>query len=97
MARCMHYLKAVEAAGTDDGRQGASPKMRELPINDFMTENGSSREDGRVDARHVPVPGEDAGRIEVAVGLLQACSRPSPADQAFRPLSEGECPLVKKG
>ena len=42
-----HYLKAVQAAGTD----AAAPvmaKMRETPINDFMTTNGSLRIDGRV-------------------------------------------------
>ena len=42
-----HYLKAVQAAGTD----AAGPvmaRMREMPVNDFMTRNGRVREDGRV-------------------------------------------------
>ena len=42
-----HYLKAIKAAGTDDGPKVVA-KMREMPINDFMTKNGKLREDGRV-------------------------------------------------
>ncbi|MFC7539387.1 ABC transporter substrate-binding protein [Siccirubricoccus deserti] len=42
-----HYLKAVEAAGTD-ATIPVMAKMRELPINDFMTSGGRIRADGRV-------------------------------------------------
>jgi branched-chain amino acid transport system substrate-binding protein len=42
-----HYLKAVEAAGTLDGPTVAA-KMREMPVNDFMTKNGRIRQDGRL-------------------------------------------------
>ena len=43
----LHYLKAVQAAGTDEAK-AVMAKMKELPINDFMTKNGQVREDGRV-------------------------------------------------
>ena len=43
----MHYLNAIKAAGTD-GSEAVIKKMHETPINDFMTENGRVREDGRV-------------------------------------------------
>mgnify|MGYP003497489174 FL=1 len=43
----MHYLKAVEAAGTDDA-DAVMKKMRELPINDFFAKGGKIREDGRM-------------------------------------------------
>src|SRR5436190_2630450 len=43
----LHYLKAVQAAGTDDAK-AVMAKMRELPINDVMTKNGKLREDGRL-------------------------------------------------
>src|SRR5215831_18034538 len=43
----MHYLKAVGAAGTLDGPTVAA-KMRQMPVNDFMTRNGKIREDGRL-------------------------------------------------
>lgn len=42
----MHYLKAVEAAGTPDGPTVAG-KMREMPVNDFMTKS-RIRQDGRL-------------------------------------------------
>jgi branched-chain amino acid transport system substrate-binding protein len=43
----MDHLRAVEAAGTLDGPTVAT-KMRELPVNDFMTRNGKIRQDGRL-------------------------------------------------
>ena len=43
----MHYLKAVQAAGTDNGNT-VMARMKAMPINDFMTHNGKIREDGRV-------------------------------------------------
>ena len=43
----MHYLNAVKAAGTD-ASEAVLKKMHDTPINDFMTENGRIREDGRV-------------------------------------------------
>src|SRR5690242_9581039 len=42
-----HYLKAVQAAGTDDAK-AVMAKMREIPVNDVMTKNGKLREDGRL-------------------------------------------------
>jgi branched-chain amino acid transport system substrate-binding protein len=43
----MHYLKAVQAAGTDEGKVVAA-KMKELPIKDMFARNGKVREDGRL-------------------------------------------------
>ncbi|HEV7547118.1 MAG TPA: ABC transporter substrate-binding protein, partial [Reyranella sp.] len=43
----LHYLKAVQAAGTDEPK-AVMAKMRELPVNDVMTKNGKLREDGRL-------------------------------------------------
>lgn len=43
----MHYLKAVKAAGTKEAK-AVMAKMKEMPINDFMTKNGTIRQDGRV-------------------------------------------------
>lgn len=42
-----HYLKAVQAAGTDE-TQAVMEKMRSTPINDFFVKNGQIREDGRM-------------------------------------------------
>lgn len=43
----MHYLKAVKEAGTDEAH-AVMAKMKSIPVNDFMTKNGSIREDGRM-------------------------------------------------
>src|SRR3954465_9138766 len=44
----LHYLKAVQAAGTDD-HKAVMAKMREMPVNDAMTKNGKLREYGRLE------------------------------------------------
>jgi branched-chain amino acid transport system substrate-binding protein len=46
------------------------------------------------DPRHVPVPGQDPGRIQGPVGLPEAAVG-DPAQQAFRPM-DAACPLVKQ-
>jgi branched-chain amino acid transport system substrate-binding protein len=43
----MHYLNAIKAIGSDDGLTVVK-KMKETPINDFMTKNGKILENGRV-------------------------------------------------
>jgi len=42
-----HYLKAVQAAGTDDS-DAVLAKMRELPVNDMMVRNGKLLENNRM-------------------------------------------------
>jgi branched-chain amino acid transport system substrate-binding protein len=90
-----HYLKAIEAAKTDEPK-AVMAKMRELPINDFMTKNGKLREDGRVMRDmylfQVKAPSESKYQYDYYKQLAVI-----PAEQAYRPLSESECPLVKKG
>jgi branched-chain amino acid transport system substrate-binding protein len=90
-----HYLKAIEAANSIDGKTVVA-KMRELPINDFMTKNGKLREDGRVLRDmylfEVKAPADSKYPFDYYKQLATI-----PADQAFRPLGESECPLVKKG
>lgn len=88
----MHYLKAIEAAGTDQ-TSAVLAKIRQLPVNDFMTTNGRVREDGRMMRdmylMEVKKPEESNGKWD----LLKVVATIS-ADDAFRPLSEGGCPLV---
>ena len=90
-----HYLKAVAATGTDE-TTAVMAKMRELPVNDFMTKNGKIREDGRLVREmyvfEVKKPSEsqypwDYYKLKATI----------PADQAYLPLSRSSCPLVKKG
>lgn len=90
----MHYLKAVAAAGTLDA-QTVMAKMREMPINDFFAHNGHIRIDGRMVhdmyLAEVKKPSESKGPWDF-YKILETI----PGDQAFRPLSESACPLVKK-
>ena len=92
-AGVLHYLKAVDAAKTDDGSKVVA-KMKELPTDDPLFGKGSIRVDGRkihpaylVEAKK---PSESKGDWD-----LYKIRATIPADQAFRPLKDGECPLVK--
>lgn len=88
----LHYLKAVNAAGTDDG-PAVVRKMKEIPINDFFTKNGTVREDGRVIRDiylfQVKTPSESKGKYDY-YKLVDTV----PGEQAFRPLNEGGCPMT---
>jgi len=90
----LHYLKAVKAAGTDEAK-AVMAKMKEMPINDFMTRNGRIRVDGRVIRdmylMQAKTPEESKGEWDLAKIVATI-----PGDQAFRPLNEGGCPLVTK-
>jgi branched-chain amino acid transport system substrate-binding protein len=88
-----HYLKAVQAAGSTDP-DTVMAKMREMPIDDFMTHHGKLRIDGRVlrdmYLYEVKQPSESKYPWDY-FKLLQTI----PADEAFRPLDEGGCPLAR--
>ena len=89
----MHYLKAIDATGTDDTAK-VMAQMKATPINDFFTRNGRIREDGRMVhdmyLLEVKKPEESKGEWDLYKLLATV-----PADQAFRPLDKGGCPLVK--
>jgi branched-chain amino acid transport system substrate-binding protein len=89
----LHYLKAVEALKSDDGTKVIA-KMKEMPTDDPLFGKGSIRADGRklhpAYLVEVKKPSESKGpwdyyKIRATI----------PADQAFRPLKDGDCPLVK--
>lgn len=91
----LHYLKAVQAAGTDEAG-AVMAKMKSTAINDLFATNGRIREDGRMVhdmyLAQVKTPAEskspwDYFKIKAVI----------PAEQAFQPLSKSACPLVKKG
>jgi branched-chain amino acid transport system substrate-binding protein len=88
----LHYLKAIEAAKTDEAKAVVS-KMKALPINDFFTKQGSVREDGRVMRNlylfQVKKPSESRYKYDY-YKLIDTI----PPEKAFRPLSEGNCPLI---
>ncbi|WP_037457121.1 ABC transporter substrate-binding protein [Skermanella stibiiresistens] len=89
-----HYLKAVEAAGTDEGKVVAA-KMKELPIKDMFARNGKVREDGRLVhdmyLARVKKPSESKKPWD-----YYEIVRTIPGDEAYLPLAQSPCPLVKK-
>ena len=89
-----HYLKAVKAAGTDDTKK-VMTQMKKMPINDFFAKNGQIREDGRMVhdmyLMQVKKPADsnypwDYYHVRQTI----------PAAEAFQPLAQSRCPLVKK-
>jgi branched-chain amino acid transport system substrate-binding protein len=88
-----HYLMAVKALGSKDPDK-VMAKMRETPINDFMTKNGKLRIDGRVirDMYLLEVKKPEQSKYPWDyVKVVETV----PGDQAYRPLDKGGCPLVK--
>jgi branched-chain amino acid transport system substrate-binding protein len=90
----MHYLKAIDAAGTDEAK-AVMAKMQETPVDDFMTNSGRIRADGRLVRDmylfQVKAPSESRGKFDY-YKLLSTI----PGEKAFRPLEKGGCPLVTK-
>ena len=89
-----HYLKAIQAAGTDEAKAVAA-KMRELPVDDFFAKGGKVREDGRMVHNmllvQVKKPSESKHPWDYYDILATV-----PGEQAFQSLAQSECPLVKK-
>jgi branched-chain amino acid transport system substrate-binding protein len=89
----LHYLKAIEAAKTDDGGKVVE-QMKKMPTDDPLFGKGTIRADGRkvhpAYLFEVKKPGESKGAYDYY--KLRATI---PADQAFRPEKDGGCPLVK--
>lgn len=90
----MHYLKAVQAAGTDATAK-VMQKMKETPVNDFFAKNGRIREDGRMVHDlylfQVKSPKESKYPWDY-YKLIQTI----PGNEAFTPLSQSRCSLLKK-
>jgi len=94
-AGVLHYLKAVEALKDKDPTK-VMAKMKETPTDDPLFGKGTIREDGRkihpAYLVEVKKPNESKGPYD-----YYKVRATIPADQAFRPIGEGECALVKKG
>jgi branched-chain amino acid transport system substrate-binding protein len=89
----MHYLKAIEAIGTDEAPK-VMAQMKATPIHDFFAQDGKIREDGRMVHEmylfEVKKPSESKGEWDLYKMIAKV-----PGDEAFRPLNKGGCPLVK--
>ncbi len=89
----LHYLNAVKAAGTRETK-AVLEKMRATPVRDAFTDNGVVREDGRMVHSmfllQVKKPEESKAPWDYYKVLAEV-----QGDQAFRPLKDGGCPLLK--
>ena len=92
-ASVLHYLKAVEALKSDDGTKVVA-KMKEMPTDDPLFGKGTIRVDGRKihPAYLVEVKKPSESKYPWDYYKVRATI---PAEQAFRPMKDGECPLVK--
>jgi branched-chain amino acid transport system substrate-binding protein len=91
----LNYLKAVQSAGTDNG-DAVMAELKSMKIDDVFARNARVREDGLLIHDlylfQVKSPAESKKPWDYYKLLATI-----PGDEAFRPLSESTCPLVKKG
>ena len=89
----LSYLKAVKAAGTDE-TDAVNAKLKALPVDDVFAHGGVVQPNGRMVHDmylfEVKKPAESKGEWDLYNKLETI-----PGDQVFRPLNEGNCPLVK--
>jgi len=90
----LQYLKAIQAAGTDDA-DAVMKKLKEMTLNDATVKNGHIRQDGRMvhDFYLYQVKSPSESKYPWDYYKLTATI---PGDQAFQPLSASRCPLIKK-
>lgn len=90
----MHYLKAIEAKGTDSA-ETVLAQMHATPVNDFFAKGGKIRADGRMVhdmyLAEVKKPSESKGEWDMI-----KIKRTIPGDEAFQPLAASTCNLVKR-
>lgn len=89
-----HYLKAATALGSSSDGAKVVAKMKEMPTDDPLFGKGEIRVDGRkihpMYLFEVKRPEESKGPFDYYKMIATI-----PADEAFRPLAEGGCSLVK--
>ena len=93
----LHYLKAVQALGVArakaSGREVVA-QMKRMPTDDDAFGQGSIREDGRKIHPSYLLEVKKPGELRYP-GDVYRLAATIPADQAFRPLSEGACPMIR--
>jgi branched-chain amino acid transport system substrate-binding protein len=89
----MHYLKSLQTVGTDNS-ETVIKKMKETEINDFFAKHGKIRANGRMVydmyLAEAKKPSESKGEWDII-----NIKRTIPGEEAYQPLSESTCPLLK--
>ena len=95
-AATLHYLKAVQKVGNPDDGKAIVAAMKAMPTDDPLFGKGRIREDGRklhdMYLFQVKSPAESKEDWDYFKTLATI-----PAEQAFRPMSEGKCSFVAAG
>ncbi len=90
----LHYLKSVTALGSDADGAKVIEKMKETPTDDRLFGKGTIRQDGRKVHDMYLFEVKKPEESKAAWDYYKLVST-IPANEAFRPMSEGKCPLVK--
>ncbi len=94
-ASALHYLKAVAALHSAKDGAAVVAKMKAMPTDDPLFGQGTIRADGRkihpMYLFEAKAPSESKGEWD-----LYKVLETIPAEQAFRPMSEGGCPMIGK-
>ncbi|MEN0073347.1 MAG: ABC transporter substrate-binding protein [Paracraurococcus sp.] len=95
-AAVTHFLRAADALGQSTDGQAVVARMKAMPTEDTIFGRGTIRADGRrispVYVFNVKAPSESRGRYDV-----YKLEREVPAEEAYRPIGQGGCPLVRGG
>lgn len=90
----LHYLKAVAAVGGDD-TDSVLAKMIETPVDDFYAPGATIRADGKLVHDFYLVRAKKPDGLEKPWAYYDVV-KTIPASDAYPPLEESACPLVKK-
>ena len=89
-----NYLTAIKTVGSDDGATVAA-QLKKMKIEDFFSQNGRVREDGRMVHDMYLVQIKKPEESQYPWDYYKVLNT-IPGDKAFKPLSKSTCPLVKK-
>jgi branched-chain amino acid transport system substrate-binding protein len=94
----LHYLKTVTAMGVAEAKKSGAAtvaRMKAMPTDDDVFGAGSIREDGRKLHAAYLLEGKKPSESKHEWDVMKLVAT-TPANEAFRPLSESACPWVKK-
>ncbi|MDY7579120.1 ABC transporter substrate-binding protein [Herbaspirillum sp. RTI4] len=90
----MHYLKSIQAAGTDNA-EVVMQKMKATEINDFFAKKGKIREDGRMVHDMYLAEAKKPSESKSEWDLMKIL-KTIPGELAYQPMNKGSCSLVAK-
>lgn len=95
-AAVTHFLRSADALGGSTDGRAVVAKMKALPTEDSIFGRGMIRADGRrvspVYVFNVKSPAESRGRYDV-----YRLEREVPTEEAYRPMEQGGCPILRGG